>query len=174
MAVRVTFDKAKVMERVQKGLADGIADVALEVQLEIQETLSYPGRGMKGYLGRTDKGRKRWTQNPRSLPGDPPAKQTGDLRRSWQTAVRRSKIAGYLVTLRTGSILSYARALDRGTFVRQQAASPIDPNPKYARPYLNRSIALAEDAKPFVEIMNARLSKSLRKFSGMFKIRGVA
>lgn len=166
MAVRVTFDREKVMQRVQRGLAEGIAEVALTVQEEIQETVNYPGKGVKGYLGRTEKGRKRWTRNPRSLPGDPPAKQTGNLGRSWQSATRQPRMLGGLVTLRVSQdpkFSNYGGWLDKGT------------SRMAARPHLDRSIALADDGTPsLLGIMESRLSKSLRKHSGMFRIRGVA
>ena len=102
--------------------------------------------------------------NPGSLPGDPPARQTGALRRSWRTGIKRSRVFGNTVTLRVGSDpleAPYARWLEYGT--RRMAK----------RPYVSRAIIAVRDfdRPTAAEIMTITVSKALKRYGGIAKVR---
>jgi hypothetical protein len=161
MAVSVKFDREGMMRDIRRAFATGVSKVSLRVQEEIVETLSYPGKGKREMIGRTKKGRKRWTPNPRSLPGDPPARQTGALRRSWRTGIKSSKVFGNNVALTTGSDLVYAKHLETGT--RRMRA----------RPYLERSIRAVRDfdSPTAREIVLSEVARVAKKYGSSFGIR---
>jgi hypothetical protein len=88
-----------------------------------RELVSVPGTSKLGGTGRDSKGRFRKVYGAiRSMPGEPPRKQTGQLRRSIATEVR--SLVG-----RVGTNLLYGRHLELGT--RHMAP----------RPWLRRALA---------------------------------
>lgn len=102
--VRHNFDPRLIVDAIVRGVDLATQDIVKTVQNDIKTMISGEGSGIK-YWG-----------NPRrsSRAGEPPAKQTGDLSRSWQTG-RPARIAqGRRVGWRVGSNKKYARILEFG------------------------------------------------------------
>lgn len=115
---------------------------------EWKEVLSTPGRGKEyAFKFYTDKsgrvrpmpGALRWKVHRASAPGDPPAPDTGTLRRS----IRKVELRPDLI--RVGTNLRYGLALEYGVNVTGSKVGPhpdkthrIEPRP-HARPALDRA-----------------------------------
>lgn len=129
-SVRHNFDARAIVAAIVRGVDLGTQDIVLTVQQDIKKMISGEGTGIKypGALRRS------------SRPGEPPAKQTGDLSRSWQTA-RPTRIAqGRRVGWRLGSNKKYARILEFGNArIRERP---------YVRPAL---AAIAPQARKIIE-----------------------
>lgn len=134
------FDPNEIAEAVLRGMDRGLSRLALTLQTTIKVSISGAGTGIR---------------YPRSLrrssrPGEPPAKQTGDLSRSWQAAANRistQRRHGY----RIGSNKEYAAALEYGT-------ARID-----ARPYVQP--AIDKIAPQAVDILSGYVNEQIRKLN---------
>ena len=135
--VRHNFDARAMVDAIVRGVDLGTQDIVLTVQQDIKKMISGEGTGIK-YWG-----------NPRrsSRPGEPPAKQTGDLSRSWQTG-RPTRIAqGRRVGWRVGSNKKYARILEFGNarirerpYVRPALAAIAPQAPKIIEAYVRQAM----------------------------------
>lgn len=109
--------------------------------------------------------RKRGQKNPKTLrqagfhkasaPGQPPARDTGHLARSWQTGVKgRGPVEkdGNRYRLVVGSIVPYARWLEFGT------------SRMAARPYVRPVAEIMRRRTPF--IVNAAVSNEIARMNG--------
>lgn len=113
------FPTGVILNAIVDGASRGTQRLILEAQLEVKKKLSLGGTGRK-HPG------LRYTS---SAPGQPPAAQTGTLRRSWQTGTARNVKTGNRIGWRLGSSIRYARRLEFG-------GGFILPRP-YLRPALN-------------------------------------
>lgn len=136
---RWSFPSETIVRSVIDGAARGTQRLILEAQVEVKKNLSRAGTGKK-HPG------LRYTS---SAPGNPPAVQTGTLRRSWQTGTVRKVTAGTRLGWRLGSNLRYARRLEFG-------GGFIAPRP-YLRPALNA-------IRPRVDrVMKAYIGQALKR-----------
>lgn len=136
---RWSFPSEAIVRAVIEGAALGTQRLILEAQIEVKKNLSRAGTGKK-HPG------LRYTS---SAPGNPPAVQTGTLRRSWQTGTVRKVTAGTRIGWRLGSNLRYARRLEFG-------GGFIAPRP-YLRPALKA-------IRPRVErVMKAYIGQAMNK-----------
>lgn len=137
--VRHNFDARAIVDAIVRGVDLGTQDIVLTVQQDIKKMISGEGTGIK-YPG-----------NPRrsSRPGEPPAKQTGDLSRSWQTG-RPTRIAqGRRVGWRVGSNKKYARILEFGNARIRE------------RPYVRPALAAIAPQAP--KIIEAHVRDAMRQ-----------
>lgn len=127
------------------GAARGTQRLILEAQIEVKNKLSKAGTGKK----------HRGLRYTSSAPGQPPAVQTGTLRRSWQTGTVRTVASGTRLGWRLGSNLRYARRLEFG-------GGFIAPRP-YLRPAIDK-------IRPRVDrVMKAYIGQALRRAMGATK-----
>lgn len=117
-----------VKAAIRAELAKRLRTAATEVQNEARQLLNVPGTIPIGGGGRNKKGQFRRVYGAApSLPGEPPRKQRGHLRRS--VAIEVDKLS---LTARVGTNLKYGRWLELGTS-RGLAA----------RPWLRRALSQA-------------------------------
>ncbi len=113
--------------------------------------------------GKRNRGLRALGFHKASAPGEPPAVDTGTLRRSWQTGFTgaRPKTVGTRRVIRAGSSVKYARRLEYGGGALA------------ARPYV--APALAKIAPTVRPLIAARVAEALRAagFSG-WNVAGVA
>ncbi len=124
----IQWNGEAVKTAIRAEMARRLQAAAVVVQNEARLLLSVPGTIPAGGGGRDKKGRSRrvYGSNP-SLPGEPPRKQYGHLRRSVAREVDRLSL-----TARVGTNLKYGRWLELGTS-RGLAA----------RPWLRRALSQA-------------------------------
>jgi HK97 gp10 family phage protein len=109
MSTKGTFRKTEVLAAIKKRAAAAVDLAATELQSAMKLQLSTAGTGRKHATLRYQS----------SAPGNPPAVQTGHLRRSVQ--VDRSQVASNLRAT-VGTNVPYGRYLEFGT--RKMAARP--------------------------------------------------
>ena len=179
MAARSTFNQAKMQAAILAGVDRGLRTIAVTLGATVKEMLSKPGRGRvyirkrnglkfgKGLrhitrselagilLDRRLQGKKKRTLrslgfHKASAPGDPPAVDTGNLRRSWQTGFRAAKPSprGSFRRMAIGSNVVYARALEFG----HGATKP--------RPYLRPSVRKVQPSAQ--SIMDAAVARAVQ------------
>jgi hypothetical protein len=153
------------------GLVVAMQKVAVNLQREIKQILSRPGTGrvyqrksrrsitrsqaagllrQRRAAGRKNRSLRSLGFYKASAPGQPPAVQTGNLRRSWQFASQIGSGApgSNRYTIRVGSAVRYAAWLEEGT-TRMRA-----------RPYVLPSV---EKIRPTVEpIVRTEVQRALR------------
>lgn len=143
--VRTTFDGIAVAEAMEEATVDLVSRVATEIQ-----------KGIKYALNR----KNNLDGNNPSLPGEPPAKVTGTLGRSWTTSAKRAKRYGGRVVLRLGTNANYARPLEFGSKKRNLAPRP------YVRPVLaSRGLrnAIARHQHRAAQLAKSILSRKIRE-----------
>ena len=165
-----TFDRARIRAAIVEGARAGVTGIAVDLQTGLRTILD------TDYGGALDADSRKWSRSARyrtkrrkkdgtfamrkrksrgyrrSRPGEPPAKQTGALLNSWQTALRRPKSLGGAVTLRVtqdGLRVPYAAALEYG----------YAPNNLAPRPYLAPSVEASQEKA--VGIMQGAISAAL-------------
>jgi hypothetical protein len=134
------FDANEIAEAVLRGMDRGLSRLALTLQTTIKVSISGAGTGV----------RYPRSLRPSSRPGEPPAKQTGDLSRSWQGAPNRIA-TGRRLGYRIGSNKKYAAALEYGT-------ARMD-----ARPYVQP--AIDKIAPQAVQILSDYVNEQIRKLN---------
>lgn len=121
MPIRRTKKYQQVKAAVYRNVRAAVAESAIILQRDMKVTLSQPGRGIKHPGNRY----------PSSAPGDPPAVQTGHLRRSVQVDLSRLNEAN--PRARVGTNIPYGAELEFGT--RKVAPRPwARPSARKARP----------------------------------------
>lgn len=98
------FDARSIVDAIVRGVDIGTQRIVEEVQQKIKASISGEGTGIK-YPGNIRRS---------SRPGEPPARQRGDLSRSWQTGQRSRVAQGKRLGWRVGSNKQYARILEFG------------------------------------------------------------
>lgn len=150
MSVTVRFDKDLLMQRITEAAGKAAERTVLLYQKELKKELSQKGSGRVYRGGRKGKGRKR----TRSAPGQPPAVDTGELRRSVMTQPTYSQASSggsSVVRYRILGIKRYGFMLDQGTAKVK------------ARPWIK---APKERVLPQVpDIFNRYLTAALQKFA---------
>lgn len=153
------MNRVEIEQRVRAGVRRGLDEAVIALQREMRLTLSKPGTGRLYRIGKGKKsGRNLRARgyHRASAPGQPPAVNTGNLRRSWQAGragsrVDRSRVNDPLrPTIRLGSVLVYAKPLEYGT--RRMAARP------YAMSSRNRLVASGQINR----IMSRQIARALR------------
>lgn len=122
MSSHANFHDKEASEYVRKRAVQFITRACLTVKVRAQELLSIPGTAVS--IEKGSKG-KRQQDAVRSKPGEPPRKQTGELRASVTQEVDEATMTG-----RVGSNLKKAKALELGT---SRGLAP--------RPWLRRALA---------------------------------
>lgn len=137
--VRHNFDARSIVDAIVRGVDLGTQELVKRAQQKIKVSISGEGTGVK-YPG-----------NPRrsSREGQPPAKQRGDLSRSWQTGQATRVSQGKRLGWRVGSNKRYARILEFGN-------ARIGERP-YVRP------ALKEVEKDAAKIMEIFIRDQMRR-----------
>lgn len=148
-----TFDKSRIRTAVYRGVRDGLERVAVRFQNQVVRMLSRPGGGARAIRYYTDKKgkRRRSKRYARSLPGQPPAVQTGTLRRSFQRGRSKAVVLGTVAVVKVGSNLKYARWLEEGT---SRGLAP--------RPYVAPVLARFTEAR-VAAIVNGTIARALRE-----------
>ena len=114
MSVHVRFDKDLLMQRITEAAGKAAERTILLYQKELKKELSQKGTGRVYRGGRKGKGSRR----TRSAPGQPPAVDTGELRRSvvaQPTYSQASSGGTSVVRYRILGIKRYGFMLDQGT-----------------------------------------------------------
>lgn len=117
MSVRVVDRSAQVIAIIRRAARDGVAQGGLIIEAEAKRLLGLKGPGV------------------RSLPGEPPAVQTGNLRRSMATSVEER---GNVIAAQIGPQADYGAHLELGT-------ATVAPRP-FLRPALDEKAAEATKA----------------------------
>lgn len=177
MGATAKFDDGRLWDALVRGVDVGLVSVTVRLGQVVKEMLSRPGSGrvyarrgearkalgQRGFLSRAEASaflRSRRTSGLRNMslrrlgfhkasaPGEPPAADTGDLRRSWQAGFRapRPVQSGQSRRIVVGSNKRYARRLEFGGGAI--AARPyLRPSCDIVRPdasaVVNRAVALA-------------------------------
>jgi len=137
----------QAVEIIKQAARQGLSGAAIEVQSEAQRTLNREGRG-RVYVKRGGR------VHVASLPGNPPAKDTGNLGRSVQIDDRQLTQASNELRVRIGTDQPYGRWMEFGT----RNIAP--------RPWLNRSL---NQARPSAL---KRIDQAIRL--AISRIRGLA
>lgn len=114
MSVHVRFDKGLLMQRITEAAGKAAERTILLYQNELKKELSQKGSGRVYRGGRKGQG----TLRTRSAPGQPPAVDTGELRRSvlaQPTSSKASSGGTRVVRYRILGIKRYGFMLDQGT-----------------------------------------------------------
>jgi len=114
VSVKARFDKDALMQRITEAAGKAAERTVLLYQKELKKELSQKGSGRTYRGGRKGKG----TRRTRSAPGQPPAVDTGELRRSVMTSPTYSQAASggtKVVRWRVLGIKPYGFMLDQGT-----------------------------------------------------------
>lgn len=119
MSATHNFDPAKIMERIVAGVQRGQAVSMVHLQNELKLKLSQNGSGVKYRGGKKRKGAWR----TRSSPGEPPAVDTGALRRSVGVKPVRREFGNFYALAMT-NLMSYAVHLEFGAPASNMAARP--------------------------------------------------
>ena len=125
MSVQLQWNGDGASEYVRQRAAQFLTLAATEVVRRAKELLSVPGTAVRSRTTRHGRKGSRITGAVRSRPGEPPRKQTGQLRASVTHAVDPDKL-----TVRIGSPLKYGMYLELGT---KRGLLP--------RPWLRRALA---------------------------------
>ena len=124
------FNANEIQTRLSIAAGRAVETVLLEFQAEIRRTLSRPGTGRvyrkSGGYGKRRNARERGLHRA-SAPGQPPAVDTGTLRRSWQYGPNHLMDKTHIRDKvrprgRIGTRVRYAAWLQQGTF--RMAARP--------------------------------------------------
>lgn len=92
---------------IRKAMNEANREIVGRIGIVILGSAKSPG--IKNLLNRKD---NRTGLTP-SRPGQPPAKVTGTLARSWRTSAKKGQRRGSKITLQVGSDVAYARRLER-------------------------------------------------------------
>jgi len=95
--VRTTFNAKVVADAMEEATIDAVTRVTTHLQKRIKFLLNQ---------------KDNQSGNNPSRPGEPPAKVTGTLGRSWVTEARKAKRYGNEIILRLGSVADYAYKLE--------------------------------------------------------------
>lgn len=138
--VRHNFDARSIVDAIVRGVDLGTQELVKRAQQKIKVSISGEGTGVK-YPG-----------NPRrsSREGQPPAKQRGDLSRSWQTGQATRVSQGKRLGWRVGSNKRYARILEFGIGIGERP---------YVRPALKE---VEQEAAKIMEIFIRDQMRRLR------------
>jgi len=143
-----SFNADRLLGYCKSGIYEGLNRLTLEYQKNMRKTLSSKGSGKQYRGGRKRKGRLR----ARSSPGEPPAVDTGELRRS-VTASR--DFDQNQLKIRITGIKWY------GIYLDNPSAGGNKPAKVAARPWIDRS----KPPKDQIEkVMGAYLSRAVRRF----------
>tara|TARA_Y100001938_G_scaffold141397_1_gene211052 strand:+ start:821 stop:1279 length:459 start_codon:yes stop_codon:yes gene_type:complete len=145
MPSKAKMEPQRLQRALERGVRDGMNKVALSLQKRIRKMLSKEG-----------KGKLRWDGHAPSLPGDPPALDTGNLRNSWQAAAFRGPAkSGAEMKLtfgpRVGSAARYGWILEKG----------YPPNNLEPRPYIRPSIDMLRRGNRAQRIFNNQLRRAI-------------
>ena len=143
MSATYKFDADRLLGYLKAGIYQGLDRLTLEYQKNMRKTLSEKGTG-KSYRGGN---KRRGSLRRRSVPGSPPAVDTGALRNS-VVAERQSDKDG--LKIRIPSIKWYGFMLDAGS-------SRIA-----ARPWINRSKPVKER---IAKVISAFMKREMSRFS---------
>lgn len=111
------FNQQAIKAAIMEGVEDGLTRAAIEFQRGMIQMLSQPGGGPSRTVGKGKRRRKVGigARYPRSLPGQPPAAQTGTLKRSWQAARPSIDRGRGTTAVRVSTNIEYAPYLEDGT-----------------------------------------------------------
>ena len=138
MKAKVNFKPDLYLRRVRDEVSRALTRQIVLVQRGLVEMLSREGSGVTYRGGRRGKGMER----TRSAPGEPPAVDTGALRRSVQVAVPSRRDTPTMVSVRLTDILSYGGMHELGT--KTTAKRPwIKPTLDPMKPQINREVNAA-------------------------------
>jgi len=118
MSVKHNVNAAHLQAHIALALQQSANNLMLQYQSNLKKTLSIAGTGKAYRGGNKSKGSLR----RRSVPGAPPAIDTGELRRSVQTAPKLTSKTSKLVRFVILGVKEYGFMLDAGT--RRIAARP--------------------------------------------------
>jgi hypothetical protein len=107
MSSEVKFNGDGAIDYVRQRAVGFLTLAAIEVNRRVKELLSVPGTAFA--IGKGQKGKRKQDQ-VRSAPGEPPRKQTGELRASYTYEVDEKSLIA-----RIGSNMKKAKALELGT-----------------------------------------------------------
>jgi hypothetical protein len=141
--VTVVFDRTEYFYLIGVGAKRGANQLVLDLQKHLKELLNRPGSG-----------KQHASLNYRSsAPGQPPARQTGNLARSWQAGQPVLITRGSTIGYRLGSPVKYAARLEFGD------------GDLAARPYLRPALAAVAPTvnATFIKFVKQALSDGVKR-----------